>query len=319
MLGSPSAAFLTHVDSDDSAAPQLEDEEEELLAEQQLLQSQIAAAVQRLSGLKAKPLQRSAFVPLASIFPLRRDAFSHGKSAGQQLRIYHKEHKKVLKRFQRTSDTNYSYSLEHSLLHKSVQIHQLEQLNVTLHTSNKALERDLLRVKSETAANEEAAAMTDLVAHVVLLKDQITALEFAAETREALAQTAKEALSRTESRYRKIKEVAESLGLSLKTEVPNSLKAEHEALQKRLLVLEKTACSKEQTRIRALNQEKRRLEETEEQLRTLFQDQSTSLEQARLQLSQIRSTQSRPLRLSMSTSHLPGETRRLPDTETLPQ
>lgn len=317
MLGSPSAAFLTHVDSsDDSAEPQLE--EEELWAEHQQLQSQIAAALQRLSGLKAKPFQRSAFVPLASIFPLRRDTFSHGKSADQQHRIYHKEHKRVLKRFQRTSDTNYAYSLEHSLLHKSAHIHQLEQINVTLHTSNKALERELLRVKSETAANEEAASMTDLLAHVALLKDQIAALELAAETRETLAQTAKEALSRTESRYRKMKEVTGSLGLSLKTHQPNSLQAEYETLQKRLLVLEKTACSKERMRIRALQQEKRRLEETEEQLRTLFLDQSTSLERVRLQLSQIRDAQPRPLRLSMSTSHLP-ETHRLPDTEILPQ
>lgn len=319
MLGSPSAAFLTHIDSsDDSAEPRLEEDNEfeELLAEKEQLQDQSAAILQKLAALKAKPSQRSAFVPLASIFPLRRDAFSHGKSAEQQLRIYRKEHKRVFKRFHRASDTNYAYSLEHSLVAKSSQIRELEQNKIALQTSNKALERELLRVKSEAAANEEAATMTDQLAHVVLLRDQVDGLERAAEAREALARTSAEALTRAESRYHRIKEIACDLGVSLKTAPPDTLKAEYNTLLKRLGMIEKTACSKELLKVKELMQEKRRLEETAEQLQTLFMDQTMNLDQARSQLSQIRNVQTRTLRGSMSTSHILRETSSL---ERLPQ
>ena len=306
-MGSPNPAFLTHLDdSDDSAEVEIQRDEVamDLATENEALQRQISSILRRLSSLSKLTPPRSSFIPLASIFPMRIDTVSHTKSASQQLHIYRKEHKKLLTRFQRINNTDYAYSVERQIQVKTATVKTLEQRQIALKASNKALERELLRLKSEENETEETANMSDLLAHVILLRDQVDNLEQLQRNRSEGEENSLDFVRKTEKRYKEIKEIAENSGVSLRPEKPDLLKNEYEVMHKKLAMLEKAGFSKEQMRIKELIKELKRLSETEDQLKTLFFDQATELERARIELSQMRNTENRGLYLSLSTSQL---------------
>lgn len=238
----------------------------ELRQEKVDLESQQVELRQRLTDLKASKAAETGFAPLASLFPLRRDAFGQTKSASQQLKIYRKDWARLQDRFQRVSDTGYAYELEQILQRKVSRIKTLQREQVEMKAIIEANERKLLKLKSEKTYFSTAAEMTNTSSHVSLLKDQVAALERAAEQRTLLYQAADKRLQKAQKRHTQMEQTAQELGIPAKASSALSPTKAYEAAKLKLARLERKGFFQEEQRIKELRAEKRRLKALEEEM-----------------------------------------------------
>ena len=231
----------------------------ELRQEKIDLESQTVEMRQKLAEIQTSKNAQTGFAPLASIFPMRRDAFGQTKSSSQLLKIYRTDWSSLKDRFNRASDTGYAYELERIIQKKQAQIKILEREQIGLKVNIETNERKWLKIKSEEVYFSSAADMINLLSHVSLLRDQVSALEQAAEQRIHLYLESDESLQRTQSRYRRMVLVARECGVTLRTSTDQSVKNEYGTAKLRLERLGKKVFFKEEQRIKELILEEKRL------------------------------------------------------------
>ena len=238
----------------------------ELRQEKVDLESQLSEMRQKFSDLKASKATETGFAPLASLFPLRRDAFGQAKSASQQLKIYRKDWTSLQDRFNRVNDTGFAYDLEQVLQKKAGRVRALEKEQIELRVRVEGNERKLIKLKGEKADFSSTAEMANAFAHVYLLRDQVAALERAAEQRIHLYQEADESLKKAQNRHKKMEQVAKEHGITLKVNTDQSAKAAYEAAKLKLARLERKGFFKEEQRVKELISEGKRLKALGEQM-----------------------------------------------------
>jgi hypothetical protein len=238
----------------------------ELRQEKVDLESQLFEIRQKLAETKTAQSSQTGFAPLASIFPMRRDAFGQTKSTSQQLKIYRKDWSTLQDRFTRVNDTGYAYQLEQIIHKKQAKLKSLERDQIGLKVNIEANERKLLKLKSDEAYTSTTANMTNLLSHVSLLRDHINALERSEEQRIQRYQTTDESFQNAQSRYRKMNQIAREFGVSLRASVDQGARKRYESERLKVDILNKKVFFKEEQRVMELIREKRRLEEMGKQL-----------------------------------------------------
>ena len=256
----------------------------ELRQEKIDLESQLIEQRQKLADSKLHHSTLTSFAPLASIFPMRRDAFGQTKSATQQLKIYRTEWKATQERFDRANDTNYTYELDRLIEKKRLKVKELEREQVVLKANVQLTERKLVRLKGDEADENSTASMIDMASHLTLLKEQVRTLELAAEQSVQAYQEGEENLKRAQTRYRKMKLVAKEFGISLRSSTVQPTPTDYETLKMRFNRLEKKRFPKEEQRIRDLIEEERRLKILEKQMKMVLVSKETELADMRDQV-----------------------------------
>ena len=256
----------------------------ELRQEKVDLESQLFEMRQKLAETKTAQSSQTGFAPLASIFPMRRDAFGQTKSASQQLSIYRKDWSALQNRFTRVDNTDYAYQLEQIIHQKQAKVKSLQKDHIGLKVNIEANERRLLKLKSDEAYTSTTANMTTLFSHVSLLRDHITALERSEEQRIKRYKQAEESFQSVQSRYRKMNQVAREFGVSLRASVDQSARKRYESERQKVDILTKKVFFKEEQRVMALIREKRRLEEMGKQLPLEIAAREEEIRQQRLRL-----------------------------------
>lgn len=230
------------------------------------LESQEVELRQKLVDLRLRQQPPTDFAPLASIFPLRRDAFGQSKSASQQLKIYRQEWSTLQLRFNRVSNTTYTSELAQSISKKQAKVRALEHDQVDLKASIQTLERKIQKLKSDSANDSLVANMTALEAHVCLQREQVRTLEIAEEKTAQMFQDAEENLKKAKSRYRKMKQVARECGTLHRGSTFRPINSEHATLNLHLERLERRGFFREEQQIQKLREEARRLQALAKQL-----------------------------------------------------